>query len=46
MSRRLSRALVLATLAATLVVPGMSAQSGKLPKVVASANHSLIILPS
>ena len=45
-SRRSSRVLVLATLAAMLVAPGTSAQPGKLPKVVASANHTLIILPS
>ena len=33
-------------LAAALVAPALSGQLAKLPKVVASANHTLIILPS
>jgi alpha-tubulin suppressor-like RCC1 family protein len=44
--RRLSCALVLATIGAALVAPALSGQSAKLPRVVASANHTLIILPS
>lgn len=44
--RRSLRVLVLAAFAAALVAPGMSAQPGKLPRVIASANHTLIILPS
>jgi len=43
---RYSCSLVLGTLAAALVATVLSGQLRKLPKVVASANHTLIILPS
>jgi hypothetical protein len=44
--RRHSCSLILATLAAALVATALSGQTDRLPKVVASANHTLIILPS